>query len=135
MSTKSTDMTEPIAPELQGILDADGLAAIQMDFGGGRAVDTVSGLGILGALPPSSVEAGESFTLRVTVVPGSNPASTGLVVVANLLPIGGVADQPLYDDGTHGDSLAGDRIFSLSTSVAANGCLAARASAAGVRTS
>jgi predicted extracellular nuclease len=71
------------------------------------------------ALSPSSVQAGEGFTLRVTVVPGTNPASTGLVVIADLQAIGGAANQPLYDDGTHGDAVAGDKVFSLATSVAA----------------
>jgi predicted extracellular nuclease len=71
------------------------------------------------ALSPSSVQAGEGFTLRVTVVPGTNPASTGLVVIADLQAIGGAASAPLYDDGTHGDSVAGDKVFSLATSVAA----------------
>jgi predicted extracellular nuclease len=71
------------------------------------------------ALSPSSVQAGEAFTLRVTVVPGTNPASTGLVVIADLQAIGGAANEALYDDGTHGDSVAGDKVFSLATSVAA----------------
>jgi predicted extracellular nuclease len=70
-------------------------------------------------LSPSSVQVGEATLLRVAVQPGQNPASTGIVVIANLSPIGGSATQALYDDGSHGDALAGDNIFSLSTSVAA----------------
>lgn len=68
---------------------------------------------------PSAVEAGESLLLRATVTPGANPTSTGLVVLANLSPIGGVDGTPLYDDGTNGDAVAGDKVFSLATSVAA----------------
>jgi len=68
---------------------------------------------------PSSVQVGEATLLRVTVVPGQNPASTGIVVIADLSPIGGSATQALYDDGSHGDTLAGDNIFSVSATVAA----------------
>jgi predicted extracellular nuclease len=67
---------------------------------------------------PSVVEPGESLLLRATVTPGANPASTGLVVLANLSPIGGADGTPLHDDGTHGDLVAGDKVFSLATSVA-----------------
>jgi cysteine-rich repeat protein len=48
---------------LQGVLDPDGLVAIEQDYGGGSAVDTVPGLGILGALPPASTSAGLGFFL------------------------------------------------------------------------
>jgi cysteine-rich repeat protein len=78
---------------IQGILDTDGLAAIQMDFGSGPAVDTVGGLGILNALPPSSVAAGLGFFLDDDFSPvaafraslgfsnnGPNNALLGLVV-------------------------------------------------------
>src|SRR5262249_42159859 len=43
---------------LQGVLDPDGLVAIQQDYGAGNAVNTVPGLGILHALPPASASAG-----------------------------------------------------------------------------
>lgn len=48
---------------LQGVLDPDGLVAIQQDFGAGSAVTTVPGLGILHALPPASTSAGLGFFL------------------------------------------------------------------------
>ena len=71
------------------------------------------------SISPSSVQIGESVLLRVGVQPGQNPTSTGLVVIANLSAIGGSSAQPLYDDGSHGDALAGDNIFSYSATVAA----------------
>ncbi len=46
---------------LQGVLDPDGLAAIEQDLGTGSAVATVPGLGILRALPPASASAGVGF--------------------------------------------------------------------------
>jgi hypothetical protein len=80
-----------------------------------------------GSLPPSgsgwatpgSLLAGASTLLTVSVTPGSNPASTGLAVTADLSSIGGSATQQFYDDGTHGDLGAGDLVFSFNATVAA----------------
>ncbi|MCU0404347.1 MAG: lamin tail domain-containing protein, partial [Chitinophagaceae bacterium] len=68
---------------------------------------------------PSSLNTGESTLLTVTVSPGTNPASTGLSVTVNLSSIGGNAAQTMYDNGTNGDAVAGDNIFSYSLAVAA----------------
>ena len=84
------------------------------------------------SLSAASVEVGESFTLRVSVVPGQNPTSTGLTVVADLHAIGGGASDPLYDDGTHGDSVADDKVYSLATSVAAGTSAGAKLLGVGV---
>jgi len=70
-------------------------------------------------LTPSSVEVGEATLLRVTVTPGTNPTSTGIAVVADLSSIGGSATQSLFDNGSNGDLVAGDNIFSYSATVAA----------------
>ena len=67
---------------------------------------------------PAAVQAGEDVLLRATVLPGQNPTSTGLVVIANLTAIGGPADAAMFDDGSHGDSVAGDLIYSLQASIA-----------------
>ncbi|HEY2386639.1 MAG TPA: hypothetical protein VGK30_06730 [Candidatus Binatia bacterium] len=48
---------------MQGVLDPDGLVAIEQDLGNGSAVGTVPGLGILRALPPASTSAGLGFFL------------------------------------------------------------------------
>src|SRR2546421_11905350 len=87
------------------------------------AIDDISILGIPGNTPtnpagtgaanPATVQAGNSTLLTVTVTPGANPNSTGLAVVANLSVIGGPATQTFFDDGTHGDAIAGDNIFSF----------------------
>src|SRR5581483_1410472 len=55
--------------------------------------------------------------LTVTVTPGANPTSTGLGVTANLSAIGGNALQTFVDDGTNGDLVAGDGIFSYLATV------------------
>jgi len=71
-----------------------------------------------GLASPSLVSTGESTLLTVAVTPGLNPTSTALAVVGNLSAIGGAADQAFYDDGSHGDATAGDRMFSFVTSIA-----------------
>jgi predicted extracellular nuclease len=72
-----------------------------------------------GAASPSSVQPGESSLLTVTVTPGSSPASTGLTVNADLSAIGGSAAQPFLDNGSGGDAVAGDNIFSFQATVSA----------------
>ena len=72
----------------------------------------------IGAAAPGSVPVGSSTLLTVKVTPGANPASTGLAVTSDLTPIGGSATQPFYDDGTNGDAVAGDNIFSFRATVA-----------------
>ena len=60
---------------------------------------------------PSTVKAGTSTLLTVTVTPN---ASTGLALTANTSAFtGGSATQALFDDGTHGDAVAGDHIYSF----------------------
>ena len=65
----------------------------------------------VGAADPNSVMVGEQTLLTVAVTPGTNPASTGLTVTADLAPIGGGVEA-LVDDGTGGDLAAGDLVFS-----------------------
>lgn len=73
-----------------------------------------------GAATPLTVTAGAGTTLlTVNVTSGTNPASTGLMVAANLSAIGGSATQVFFDDGTNGDATAGDNIFSYNAGVSA----------------
>ncbi|HEX6834311.1 MAG TPA: choice-of-anchor X domain-containing protein, partial [Rudaea sp.] len=73
-----------------------------------------------GLATPGTVNEGSAALLTVTVTPGSNPTSTGLAVKANLTAIGGSATQTFYDDGTHGDALAGDGVFTFNATVSVN---------------
>ena len=94
------------------------------------AIDNISILGVagnaatnpsgVGAANPNSVQAGNSTLLTIGVTPGTNPASTGLAVAANLSAIGGATTQQFFDDGTHGDLVAGDNVFSFQAAVPAN---------------
>ena len=70
------------------------------------------------AANPNSLLPGASTLLTVSVTPGTNPASTGLGVTANLSSIGGSNSQQFFDDGTNGDATAGDNVFSFQTTVA-----------------
>ncbi|MEZ5424651.1 MAG: DNA/RNA non-specific endonuclease [Pyrinomonadaceae bacterium] len=75
-----------------------------------------------GQANPGTVAPGEVSLLSVSVIPGTNPASTGLSVTADLSGIGGSAAQNLFDDGTNGDATGGDNVFSylLTVPVAAS---------------
>jgi predicted extracellular nuclease len=73
----------------------------------------------VGASNPNSVSSGDSTLLTVTVTPGTNPASTGITVSANLTTIGGSASQQFYDDMTNGDVTPGDNVFSYQATVTA----------------
>ncbi len=70
-----------------------------------------------GAASPDPVIAGDATLLMVAVTPGTNPASTGLAVTADLTAIGGSASQAFFDDGTNGDVTPGDLVFSWSATV------------------
>src|SRR6185503_12735857 len=70
-----------------------------------------------GAANPSSVAATGSTLLTVTVTPGTNPPSTAHTVAADLSAIGGSASQQFFDDGTHGDVTADDKVFSFNATV------------------
>ena len=72
----------------------------------------------VGAANPSTVAPGGMTLLTVTVTPGTNPASTGLAVTADLSMIGLSASQTFLDDGMNGDATAGDNIFSYQATVA-----------------
>ncbi len=71
----------------------------------------------VGAANPSSLLAGGSSLLTVTVTPGTSPISTGLAVTTDLSPIGGSATQQFFDDATNGDVTAGDNVFSFNATV------------------
>ena len=72
----------------------------------------------VGAATPASVLAGGSTLLTVAVTPGANPTSTEITVVGDLTQIGGSDTQLFSDDGTNGDAVAGNNVFSHSATVA-----------------
>ncbi len=73
----------------------------------------------VGAANPNSVLSGEVSTLTVTVSPGANPTSTGLVVIADLSAIDGSSGQQFFDDGINGgDATSNDNVFTYTATVA-----------------
>jgi hypothetical protein len=72
-----------------------------------------------GFATPTVVFQGGAVTVAVRVTAGTDPASTGIGVTADLTSIGGPASQELFDDRTHGDLVAGDNLFVLDTTVSA----------------
>jgi hypothetical protein len=91
-------------------------------------IDNVSVLGInpsqpinpsgVGTANPATVNPMGTTLLTVAVTPGSNPPSTAHTVRVNLTSIGGSPTQQFFDDGTNGDLVAGDNIFSFNATVA-----------------
>lgn len=58
---------------------------------------------------------GDQIRITASAVVGSYPTSTGMVLSVDLASIGGSASQPLFDDGTNGDLVGGDGVFSYLT--------------------
>jgi len=69
---------------------------------------------------PSTVAPGQNTKLTVTVIPATNPPSTGITVSGNLTSIGGSTTQTFFDDGTNGDTTAGDNVYTYLATVPAN---------------
>ncbi len=72
---------------------------------------------ITAIVKPAPVTPGGSVLMIATVVPGANPASTGITVSGDLSSLNGPLIQRFYDDGTQGDERAGDLKFSFQYSV------------------
>lgn len=66
---------------------------------------------------PQTVNAGASSVLTVAVTPGSLPTSATLTVSADLSAIGGAPSVTFVDDGTNGDLVPNDHVFSTTTTV------------------
>lgn len=73
-----------------------------------------------GAANPATVAPNAATLLTVSVSPAINPPSTGISVTGNLTNIGGAGAQQFFDNGTNGDTTAGDNVFSYLATVAAN---------------
>jgi endonuclease G len=73
-----------------------------------------------GSVMPSTTAPGGVVLFTVTVIPATSPPSTGISVRADLTTIGGSVNQQFFDDGTNGDTTAGDNIFSLQYLIPSN---------------
>jgi len=84
------------------------------------ASETSTGPSGVGGANPATVNSGSATLLTVSVSPGTNPSSTGLSVTGDLTGIGGPQVQQFFDDGTNGDAVPDDDVFSLRAAIAAN---------------
>ena len=66
----------------------------------------------IGEANPFTVWEGLPVVLSVAVTPATYPRSTGIRVMSNFGYFGGPAELLYYDDGTNGDSVAGDLVYS-----------------------
>jgi len=71
-----------------------------------------------GSAAPASAQITGTSLLKVSVIGGFNPPSTGLAVQADLTSLNGGANQAFFDDGTHGDEVPGDNTFSYLATLA-----------------
>jgi hypothetical protein len=58
--------------------------------------------------------------MQATVSPAGPNPSTGITVTGDLTNLGGLATQAFFDDGTNGDLLAGDNVFSYAYTLSAS---------------
>lgn len=69
------------------------------------------------AVSPEVVYPGSPVLFTAVVTPSTGPSGTITSVTMNLQGIGGSTTQTMYDDGTHGDAVAGDGTYSYSATV------------------
>jgi len=71
----------------------------------------------LGSAAPIGPEPSDITLLTVAVTPAATPPSTGITVTGDLSSISGPSNQLFFDDGTHGDQIAGDNVFTFQATV------------------
>ncbi len=71
-------------------------------------------------LSPTLGPVGTTVLATVSVLPGTNPPSTGIQVVADATAIDGGSGIVLLDNGVAPDAVSGDNIFSANLTVGAN---------------
>ena len=120
-------VTLPVAAENQMLVQVRIITTDAVGSDEWVGIDEISVTGVsggttnpsgVGAASPSTIVQGGSTLLTVTVTPGTNPASTGLVVTGDLTSVGGSGTQPFFDDGTNGDVIIGNNVFSFQATVA-----------------
>jgi hypothetical protein len=95
-----------------------------LDWGVGQpqprntATATNAGLSLVGMVHPFFAEEGQTVKIVVSAYKCAGGAASGsTTVTANLTSVGGSATQSLYDDGTNGDVVAGDGLYSFNVTV------------------
>lgn len=88
--------------------------------------DGIIPLSASGSSNPNTVLQGNPTLLTVTVNPAVNPTSTGIAVTGDLSSIGGSGTQAFFDDGTNGDVIPGDNIFSFRATIPGDNTIGAK---------
>ncbi len=102
-----------VAPETQFSCNANVLTAgMKLAFLCSNGTVPPAGTGNANPSSIYACDAGGESLLTVNVAPGLNPPSSGITVRADLSSIAGSAIQQFYDNGTNGDAVANDSIFS-----------------------
>jgi hypothetical protein len=70
------------------------------------------GLSVTGLVQPTHVKTGAQVRIVASATNDLDDALTAATYSVDLSPIGGSATHPLVDDGTNGDELAGDGLYS-----------------------
>ncbi|MBX3300034.1 MAG: DNA/RNA non-specific endonuclease [Acidobacteria bacterium] len=68
---------------------------------------------------PNSVAPTQTTRLTVSVVPATTPPSTGITVTGDLTDIGLSANQQFFDNGTNGDQVPNDNVFTYDATIPA----------------
>jgi hypothetical protein len=94
--------------------------------GNATATVNVAFCGMGGFLSATPVCTGGGTLVTFAVTPAQGPTSTGITATADLSSLGGSSSQQLFDDGTNGDAVTGDNIFSynLASTTATPGAFA-----------
>ncbi|MEO6924330.1 MAG: lamin tail domain-containing protein, partial [Bryocella sp.] len=79
----------------------------------------------VGAVNPGVIYPGGPALFTAQVTPSTAPAGTVTSATINLQGIGGPLAQPMYDDGTHGDAVAGDGVYTFNATVGSGAVLGA----------
>jgi hypothetical protein len=122
----SGSATNPVWNHLPTYTAAPGTAQYNNNSGNWR-FDTVKFTGtpirsvppaVTATIAPTAVcSSGGTFTVTANVTSGVSPLSASLTVTADLSGVGGSATQQLFDDGSHGDAIAGDSVYSYTFTV------------------
>ncbi len=83
----------------------------------GTPIGPVDPSGVAAVDSPAVCSSGGQLTFTVSTVAGAAPPSTGMTVVGNLAGLGLSASQPFFDNGSNGDQLAGDGVYTYLATV------------------
>ncbi len=97
---------------------ATGNVNLFLSYGINAAITSPTGVAAITGSPVCNASA-STVKFAVTVTPGANPTSTGLLVTADLSTLGAGAAVALNDTGTNGDLVAGDGIYSVDLAIPA----------------